>query len=474
MAITYVGSSFSASATPTTPAAAQEGDLCIAYAGNGNSTTVPSLPAGWNDVGTRSGNLTAMRTAWAWYTEGMDETPTFTNATGVLIVALRGADLNDPIGAYNNNNASSATITFPALTPFDVTNGTSWFTAAVVGNRPDVVIPAPSGTTLRQQNGTRPGYLLVDTNGGVTTWAQHTVSVSRAAGYTLCQTEIKAKTTVTVGITRALPYKVVGNVQVQRDLPYKVRLFVQVQRDLLYELTQTISVARALPSAIRKFVEVARTLPYALTETPTNEIVGVTRNLPWQMSGLVGIQRRVPYKVRAFVAVARTLLNKIRNLVGISRTLKWTDRVLSTVSRTLPWKTRVFVSVSRTVMWTDKIYASIARRVPTRVLGLAGVVRRVVYGILGLLENEQLLKARVRVDTDPQQVEVGTLPDQVHVASAPPQVSVEAESPVVGVVQPAALQVRVGSSHPVVKTESAGYAVRVASENPVVEIKENT
>jgi len=301
VALSLVGTTLTTGATGSFPAGIADGDLVLAYATNGAAATVPNLATNYNDVGSRSGNSTAMRTAWKFYASG-DPSPQFTNADAVMIEVFRGADTNDPIGAYTNNNASSSTITFLALTPFDKTDGTSWFSAAVVGNRPDVVIPAPTGTTLRQQSGTRPGWLLVDTNGGVTTWAQKTVTVSRAAGYTLCEVEVKAKTTVTVGITRRTPYKMNGMVQVQRDLPYKIRLFVQAQRDLVYQIDTTVGVVRRLPSRILVLAGIQRATPYIV-----RGLAGTSRTVLYVVRNLVGVSRRSPYVVKGLSAVVRTL-----------------------------------------------------------------------------------------------------------------------------------------------------------------------
>jgi len=354
VALSLVGTTLTTGATGSFPAGIQDGDLVLAYAAQGSSTTVPTLASGYQDVGSRSGNTTAMRTAYRFYQTG-DASPQFSGSDAVMIEVYRGADTNDPIGAYNNNNASSSTITFLALTPFDKTDGTSWFSAAVVGNRPDVVIPAPTGTTLRQQSGTRPGWLLVDTNGGVTTWTQKTVTVSRAAGYTLCQVEVKAKTTVTVTALRRLPYKMSGMVQVQRDLPYKVRLFVQAQRDLVYKITKTVSAYRRLPSAIRTDVGISRNLLYGILEPVTTSTVGVVRSLPYGVWTLVGATRRLPYVVRLTVGAVRRTPYVVRTLAGVTRRIPYTTRVLVTALRRTPYAIRKFVSKAATLLWSVKV-----------------------------------------------------------------------------------------------------------------------
>lgn len=117
------------------------GNLILVFAYNSESTTVPSLPAGFTSIGTTTGSTSAERTGYKIAASTAETTGTWTNATGIKVCVYSGVE----IGATANNSASSSnTITLPALT-LQNTDNTSWV-VGFYGNDKADGFPEESGT----------------------------------------------------------------------------------------------------------------------------------------------------------------------------------------------------------------------------------------------------------------------------------------------------------------------------------------
>lgn len=114
--ITRVGQNSAEADNVTIPAGHKVGDLMIIFAFRDGSATWPSLPAGWTNI--TSGTATGV-SIWCGYkicTSSSETSGTWTNATGVMVVVLRGCNNDNPIIATNaNGNASSTAISYPSL-----------------------------------------------------------------------------------------------------------------------------------------------------------------------------------------------------------------------------------------------------------------------------------------------------------------------------------------------------------------------
>ena len=205
-AISFICAS-SAAATSTAACSGQaSGDLLLVFAFRSGSTTAPSLPAGWNGIGTGAngggGTNSSVRTGWKVASSSSEGSGTWTNATHVVMHVYRGQN-SSPIGnfAENSPNAASSVITYPAVT-LSATDGSSWF--AGFGGRAVAhadVATAPTNMTNRTSAGATPNVAGHDTNGPRTTnWPSTDVTIggstSKPNGWVI---EILAAPVITVG-----------------------------------------------------------------------------------------------------------------------------------------------------------------------------------------------------------------------------------------------------------------------------------
>lgn len=175
MAISFVGQAQAAATTVTTPTHAV-GDLIIIFAYR-NTTTAPSLPAGYTTINTASGNSNSYRVGYKIATATNDSSGTWTNAKVLQCVVYRGVGGISGIG--NNSGATKAastTANIPARTMQDASGG-SWV-VAFAGSRQTTSQGAPlAGATTQRgtsQAGTTSMAMVADTNGGVSSFSATT------------------------------------------------------------------------------------------------------------------------------------------------------------------------------------------------------------------------------------------------------------------------------------------------------------
>ncbi len=151
------------------------GNLMVAVAYRSNSATAPTLATGWTSAKSTTGNTNAIRIGWK-LSNGTETTcGTWANATATDCRVYSGNDVH--VGTTTSGTTgSSTTISDPTFT-LTQTNGSSWVACANGAATATNVDAAPSGLTLRSGT-TLDNYGFVDTNGGVTSFAAHTLTVS--------------------------------------------------------------------------------------------------------------------------------------------------------------------------------------------------------------------------------------------------------------------------------------------------------
>lgn len=128
----------------------QAGDLIVMQAFREGDATIPSTPSStWQQIGALVGTGCAARYCYAVATGTSFSSGTFTNATSVHAVALRGVNATHPIGDVLLTESSTATVNLANLTRWCGTNADCNSKALLmVGHRASgATLAAPSGFT---------------------------------------------------------------------------------------------------------------------------------------------------------------------------------------------------------------------------------------------------------------------------------------------------------------------------------------
>jgi hypothetical protein len=192
MAVSFIGS-VSALDQVTIPAHAV-GDLILiaAYCMDGNGTA-PTLPAAFTEISHATAS-DAWLLAYKIATSTSDASGHWGADSLVLCSVFRGADTNQPIGAWAaNSGTADAGVTYPGLT-LQTPGGTSWVAAFASSDSATVTLgTAPSGMTRRE------GFAALlhkgasfDTNGTVTSFASRTVAATGVGAYRTHTIEVRA------------------------------------------------------------------------------------------------------------------------------------------------------------------------------------------------------------------------------------------------------------------------------------------
>lgn len=121
MAISRIGAN-TAAATTVTVAAHQIGDLILIFAYR-NTTTAPTLPAGYTNISTATGNANSYRIGYKWATATNDTSGTWTSANELVSVVYRGVAAVGGVTAATKAAATTATI---GAVTFVGANAKSW------------------------------------------------------------------------------------------------------------------------------------------------------------------------------------------------------------------------------------------------------------------------------------------------------------------------------------------------------------
>lgn len=163
------------------------GDLILVFAHRDGSTSPPTLPSGYTTIdGPTGANTNSARTAYRISDGTETSVPTFTNATSIAVVVLRGWGA---IGAFLQSGGNSATMSYGGLTLQDG-SGRSWIvgfgghrTATNVGTN------APTGLTTESS---ATDVAVFDSEGGKSSWSTQTAGVNATSGYRTETVEIMA------------------------------------------------------------------------------------------------------------------------------------------------------------------------------------------------------------------------------------------------------------------------------------------
>jgi hypothetical protein len=196
MALSYVGGNGANQPTVTLPTFAA-GDIAIVFAFNGGNNTPPTLPTGWTNIASSGANSHSSRIGYRVLQTGDTSTGTWTTATHIQVMVLRGQRATSPIGV-NIGQGGAANTNTPIYTHFTLTSpGSSWVAAfAGHGQATDVNTKNITGWTTRSVSVTALGMhtkeLPPDNNTDATypavnqtaAWRSYAVEVIAAAGAT--------------------------------------------------------------------------------------------------------------------------------------------------------------------------------------------------------------------------------------------------------------------------------------------------
>lgn len=156
------------------------GDFFVACAMRDNSSTAPTLPAGWNSILSGGANTLGAVIAWKRAVGSSETVGTFGNATSLQIQHFRpGAGWTIGAGAVNTSSSSSnVALSCPGVT-LQNTNGTSRLVAFYMHRNADIagLTTPPAGLLFCE-----PNQDAVDTmaayrsDGVISSWTTRTVS----------------------------------------------------------------------------------------------------------------------------------------------------------------------------------------------------------------------------------------------------------------------------------------------------------
>lgn len=193
MAIAFVSAAAASNAASVTLGTHSTGDLLLAFVSREGSATPPDLPSGWtNVVATASPDNVSSRVGYKIAASGSETSGTWTNATGIIVLAYSGADGTTPVGANSEDSGGSTTMNYPALT-LNVSSGSSWVVWFGCHSWGGGTLGVPSGTTQRANpTGSVMNIGAFDSNAGVSSWSSGTGSAPGFDDYQTRAIEILA------------------------------------------------------------------------------------------------------------------------------------------------------------------------------------------------------------------------------------------------------------------------------------------
>jgi surface protein len=176
--ITYIGAA-EGTDSATLPAH-QAGDLILAFAFRSGSTTATTLPSGWTNILASGANVTHGRLAFKVAESSSETTGTWTDATRVVFLVYRNAEVGGITLASLRSTAtgSSTTVSYDAASAWQ---DLAW-TVAFMGHRStDNSDGLPSGLTSRSSTNASARMLGADSTDITNTWATTTVNIGGTA-----------------------------------------------------------------------------------------------------------------------------------------------------------------------------------------------------------------------------------------------------------------------------------------------------
>ncbi len=176
--LSFVGQNSAVGATANLPAGLAVGDMILVYAYN-NALGAPSTAAGFTSISTQSANSNAHKYGWRYYDGVITTIGTWTSAVLVCVCVYRAT--NTVGTASGTTSVSGTTDTISAVSPFTVTNGTSWIVTGA-GSAQATSMSTPANTTLRSSVSTTGAFaIMADTNGGVSTFGSNSSTLGGTA-----------------------------------------------------------------------------------------------------------------------------------------------------------------------------------------------------------------------------------------------------------------------------------------------------
>lgn len=195
MAISFVNSAQAGTSSVTLPTGIAAGDVILVF-GYRNTTTAPSLPTGYTSAFTQSANGNSERCCWKFAVGTESSTSlTVTNANVIKVGVYRGVGVVG--GASSSTAAASTSLSVTGIGTMRVTNGTSW-AVSMFGSLQTTSATTPASTTIRGtfQTGTTSSAMMVDSNGGVSSWGAHTSTLGASAAAASGSVELVAQTSL--------------------------------------------------------------------------------------------------------------------------------------------------------------------------------------------------------------------------------------------------------------------------------------
>ncbi|MEJ1928841.1 hypothetical protein WDZ92_01020 [Nostoc sp. NIES-2111] len=191
MAISLVGWS-SGTTSAVLPAHAVD-DAIVIFAFRDGSATPPTAAAGFTEINSGGANLCSARLYYKRATTAAETSGTWTSATTVLAVVLRGVDWSAPIGGQALSGGASNVISYPGLT-MSRTDGSSLILAFGGHRSANVAIDTvPSGMTLIGSASDATDEAAVFRLAGATSFTTRTASVGgTSSGWRSATVEILA------------------------------------------------------------------------------------------------------------------------------------------------------------------------------------------------------------------------------------------------------------------------------------------
>lgn len=158
MALSFISRAAAAANTVALPAF-QAGDLAVVFAYRNASTTAPTVPATFTSVIADAGANTNSRAIGTRVLQSGDTSiGTWTNATAVQVVVLRGQKVTSPVATRSSGGTNTTTLTSPALTVTN-TGGTAWLLFFGGSKATNANSPTLPGTTTISTSGNSIGAL---------------------------------------------------------------------------------------------------------------------------------------------------------------------------------------------------------------------------------------------------------------------------------------------------------------------------
>lgn len=190
MALSFVGQASAAADSATLPTFTA-GDLAIVFAFRDGNTTAPTLPSGWNNLGSVGANTCSARWGYRILVAGDTTTGTWTNATDIEVYVIRGFDAGAGFGFFQGagNTGASASMTWSSMGLTDL-NSRSW--VLLLGahrTATDTNTVALTGTT--NESPATNSVAMHDVQGASAAWSSTSKTVNANSGWITTVIEVR-------------------------------------------------------------------------------------------------------------------------------------------------------------------------------------------------------------------------------------------------------------------------------------------